>query len=264
MAWIEHSLFRDVDELLQYLGSVNVPQMTWRGQAKDFEAGEVHSSFDRVVSHIAGMARYEAERRIALRFRELSGPIIPEAEKRFLDDGPTFLMLMQHYGAPTRLVDWTRSSYIAAYFAVDSAYDSDGIIWGFDGAVLDTNAHKLHHDETANVPLSHDTDRLPIMMWNEYRPWVCRLMSFGICPKRMARQKGVFTVGGRHGIDHITAIDHLVGDNEGGGKHIIRIDRSIKVELLRKLNTKNINGLELFLDMEGVGKAATEYGRYLV
>lgn len=37
--------------------------------------------------------------------------------------------LMQHYRAPTRLLDWTASPYVAAYFAVESNDQSDGLIW---------------------------------------------------------------------------------------------------------------------------------------
>lgn len=38
--------------------------------------------------------------------------------------------LMQHYGAPTRLLDFSHSLYIAAYFAVeDVTHKEDSIIW---------------------------------------------------------------------------------------------------------------------------------------
>ena len=45
------------------------------------------------------------------------------------DDHVSWLFLMQHHGAPTRLLDWTKSVLVGLYFAVNQHYSEDGELW---------------------------------------------------------------------------------------------------------------------------------------
>src|SRR5216684_3693164 len=62
------------------------------------------------------------------------------------DDADSFhwLALMQHHGAPTRLLDFTWSPYVAAFFALERA-TSDAAIWAINLPLLWTihDRHKI-------------------------------------------------------------------------------------------------------------------------
>jgi FRG domain len=71
----------------------------------------------------------------ALRNREIV--LLNNFQRRahqYVDDPPSFddrlewLALMQHHGAPTRLLDFSHSFYVAAFFAMESA-EQDAAIW---------------------------------------------------------------------------------------------------------------------------------------
>jgi hypothetical protein len=53
------------------------------------------------------------------------------------DDILEWLTLMQHHGAPTRLLDWTYSFFVAVYFAFEEKSESDQyVVWCIDNKWL--------------------------------------------------------------------------------------------------------------------------------
>jgi hypothetical protein len=81
-----------------------------------------------------GAAASDVERQILWQFvrsapRWLSSHLVPHD-----NDAAAWLGLIQHYGGPTRLLDVTRSPYIALFFAMEPVGGHDRALWAIDHA----------------------------------------------------------------------------------------------------------------------------------
>jgi hypothetical protein len=73
-----------------------------------------------------------------------------------LEDYIEWLSLLQHYGGPTRLLDFTWSYYFAAFFAVETSHDVNSTIWA-------VNINRLI-EQLSKIP-----DYSSIEKWGEFK-----------------------------------------------------------------------------------------------
>jgi hypothetical protein len=93
------------------LNGLRVDECWFRGQAASHY--QLIASLDRALSNVSAAGRNRVQMSMIELFKERTANT-PEVQG--LDDNQ-ILAILQHHGAPTRLLDWTASPYIGAFFA---------------------------------------------------------------------------------------------------------------------------------------------------
>lgn len=175
---------------------------------------------------------------------------------RFLKSPPLtelgWISLMQHYGLPTRLLDWTESYLTALFFAVQSI-DGDGALWIIRPAYLNREALGEHSllietdDRLNDYVLPHPKSKIREVkaeMPAAFRPEWNSI--------RIAAQKGAFTIHGKKKIP----LEEVILDYEKAGKNMqgmkVRIPESAKGPLLQELRVAGVTDLLLFPEIDGL------------
>jgi len=73
-----------------------------------------------------------------------------------LDDRLEWLALMQHHGAPTRLLDFSHSFYVAAFFSMESA-EQEAAIWALSSEFTMGHTSNLISEEKTMLDLAEES-----------------------------------------------------------------------------------------------------------
>ena len=138
-----------VAELLDALRQRSHDEIVWY-------RGHTSADWDLLPSIARPPRSIAAELTVFKRFKQNAYP--------FLSSPPSteweWLFLMQHYGAPTRLLDWTDSPLIGLYFAVETPDDTrDGCVWALRPIKLNEIA-RLVPAHPLDIPLFGQDDDL--------------------------------------------------------------------------------------------------------
>jgi hypothetical protein len=161
--------------------------------------------------------------------------------------------IMQHFGCPTRLLDWTASPYVAAYFAVAEREEDEGVVWSFDpAAVMDASSSAAYDKARSVIRTSEDTR--PIF-WGS-QP-IDSVLPFSLTKHhvRVSTQQGGFTVCGRPPRDHGRLVVQALGESAKGYCTKLLIRPNQKLAFLRNLMRMNITANSLFPGLDGLGRS---------
>jgi hypothetical protein len=181
------------------------------------------------------------------------------------DDDLRWLGLMQHHGAPTRLLDWSYSILVATFFAIGRAVD-DAAVWCIDNDWLRQSAQgsldqQGISDSSLNVArgrVSRDDAKRrfsQIYMTNKYR--VVRAVSPFFRDSRLTAQQGTFLCLGDVSAPFMENLTGMGQGTDGIIKYVIKKD--LFRGLLYELYAANISNATLFPGLDGYARMLNTY-----
>jgi hypothetical protein len=178
-------------------------------------------------------------------FRQSANLLVQHSPKTNFD----WLFFMQHYGVPTRLLDWTESPLVALYFAVTEHLKAEGAVWILRPLDLNRKATAKPAD-VKFIPSFEDTvlenyEAVSVESGNLKGIFPIAVIATRNSP-RIQAQLGVFT---------ISHSEKMPIEEIGNGKHVVKyvIPAAYKQSIKQDLRLLGFNKFQVFPELTSIG-----------
>lgn len=167
----------------------------------------------------------------------------------------SWMFLMQHYGLPTRLLDWSESPLISLYFALENYEkheNTDAILWCLKPTELNNEANISNGGESNFIPSFDDEDIIQSYSIDSVTSSRVSMNPIATIATRnnprIQAQQGVFTI--HH--QGKTAINKLSNNKNFLTSYVIHADNRPKV--LSELKTLGFSKFSLFPELSSISE----------
>lgn len=192
-----------------------------------------------------------SESTLIKKFKQSAALLISLTPKDSFD----WLFLMQHYGVPTRLLDWSENPLVALYFSVvdpsEELLSKDAVLWRLQPSDLNKNAGIDDKEEEFFIPSFEDEELQNYSVESLSQNSRTKLKPLATLAtrnnERIQAQYGVFTI---HHNDKIPIEE--VGDSSHIEKYII--PSSSKEKIIKQLELLGFTKFQLFPELASIGE----------